>query len=27
LTVTSSDTKGIVMSNLANKVFDNMTAH
>ena len=27
LTVTSTDTKGIVMSNLANKVFDNMTAH
>jgi hypothetical protein len=27
LTVTSADTKGIVMSNLANKVFDNMTVH
>jgi hypothetical protein len=27
LTVTSSDAKGIVMSNLANKAFDNMTTH
>jgi hypothetical protein len=27
LTVTSADAKGIVMSNLANKVFDNMTTH
>jgi hypothetical protein len=27
LTVTSADTKGIVMSNLANKGFDNMTVH
>jgi len=27
LTVTSADTKGIVMSNLASKVFDNMTVH
>ena len=25
--VTSSDFKGITMSNLANKVFDNMTTH
>jgi len=27
LTVTSADAKGIVMSNLENKVFDNMTTH
>ena len=27
LTVTSADTKGITMSNLQNKVFDNMTVH
>ena len=27
LTVTSGDAKGIVMSNLENKVFDNMTTH
>jgi len=27
LTVTSADDKGIVMSNLENKVFDNMTTH
>jgi hypothetical protein len=27
LTVTGYDAKGIIMSNLANKVFDNMTAH
>ncbi|OGP64536.1 MAG: hypothetical protein A2170_03160 [Deltaproteobacteria bacterium RBG_13_53_10] len=27
LTVRSSDVKGIVMSNLKNKVFDNMTTH
>ena len=27
LTVTSYDSLGIIMSNLANKVFDNMTAH
>jgi len=27
LTVTSADTKGIVMSNLANKGFDNLTVH
>jgi hypothetical protein len=27
LTVTMTDTKGIIMSNLENKVFDNMTAH
>ena len=27
LTVTSADAKGIVMSNLKNKVFDNMTTH
>jgi hypothetical protein len=27
LTVTSSDAKGIMMSNLENKVFDNMTTH
>jgi hypothetical protein len=27
LTVTSYDVKGIIMSNLENKVFDNMTTH
>jgi len=27
LTVTSSDSRGIIMSNLENKVFDNMTTH
>ena len=27
LTVTGYDAQGIIMSNLANKVFDNMTAH
>ncbi len=27
LTVRSSDSNGIIMSNLANKVFDNMTTH
>jgi len=27
LTVMSGDVKGIVMSNLENKVFDNMTTH
>jgi hypothetical protein len=27
LTVRSSDAKGIIMSNLENKVFDNMTTH
>ena len=27
LTVTSADAKGIVISNLENKVFDNMTTH
>ncbi len=27
LTVRSFDSKGIIMSNLANKVFDNMTTH
>jgi hypothetical protein len=27
LTVTSADAKGITMSNLENKVFDNMTTH
>jgi hypothetical protein len=27
LTATSADAKGITMSNLANKVFDNMTTH
>jgi hypothetical protein len=27
LTVMSADAKGIVMSNLENKVFDNMTTH
>jgi len=27
LTVRSSDSKGIIMSNLENKIFDNMTTH
>ena len=27
LTITSSESKGIILSNPANKVFDNMTTH